>query len=202
MSKSTRIRTAALLLGGVVVATAAVVAVRLVPKIQKWRHLDATYAERFASPAQLAPGLAGRRVLFHMKTGLNQDDSQICVGFNVIFAALEAGAEVDILFDAGSLLDLVGQRSSLAATGVPVRLKKVIAAQMNLPLEEMPDDYGQYLELLHERGARVFANTGMSIVTGSAEQVMAPLPSFTFVEPAPYAQIVQLLADADTVVVY
>ena len=89
---------------------------------------------------------------------------------------------------------------------VAAELEKVLLGidqnPLETTLEEMPDDYGQYLELLHERGARVFANTGMSIVTGSAEQVMAPLPSFTFVEPAPYAQIAQLLADADTVVVY
>ncbi len=32
--------------------------------------------------------------------------------------------------------------------------------------------------------------------------VMAPLPSFRFVQPSPYAQIAQRLADADTVVVY
>ena len=111
------LRTAALLVGAVVVASAAVVAVRLVPKIQKWRHLDATYAEEFAAPRQLAPGLAGHRVLFHMKTGLAQDDSQICVGFNIILAALEAGADVAVLFDAGALLDITGESSNLEPRG-------------------------------------------------------------------------------------
>ncbi len=201
MRSKKRTKILVLLLAGVLLLIA-YVGVRTVPKILKWRHLDANYAEAFLPPAEIAPGLAGKRVLFHVKTGLNQDDSQICVGFNVIFAALEAGSEVDILFDAGALLDLVGQRSNLERTGVPVRLKKVIAAQMNLPLEDMPQDYGQYLVLLNKRGARVFANTAMNIVTGSSEQVMAPLPSFSFVQPAPYAQIAQLIAAANTVVVY
>lgn len=93
-----------------------------------WRQLDQTYEEQFVSPFEAAPNLKGKRFVFHMKTGLDQDDSQICVGFNIIFAAIEAGADVSILFDAGAILDLHG---NLVATSVPVRLQKVIAYQMN-----------------------------------------------------------------------
>lgn len=200
MLKRTRTIWTLLLVG--VLLVIAYVGVTTVPRILRWRDLDANYAEEFLPPSEIAPDLAGKRLLFHMKTGLDRDDSQICVGFNVIFAALEAGADVDILFDAGALLDVVGGHSNLARTGVPVRLKKVIAAQMNLPLEAMPDDYGEYLELLNKRGARVFANTGMNIVTGSSEQVMSDIPSFPFVQPTPYAQIARLINEANTVVVY
>ena len=196
------LRTAALLVGAVVVLSAAVVAVRFVPRIQKWRHLDATYAEEFAAPRQLAPGLAGQRVLFHIKTGLNQDDSQICVGFNIVLAALETGADVTVLFDAGALLDVTGEHSNLESTGVPERLRKVIAAQMHRPLDEMPGNYGEYLEYLHRRGTKVYANTAMLVVTGDAATVQRDLPSYPFIEPAPYAQVARLLTEADTVLVY
>lgn len=175
---------------------------RFAGTLMRWQHLDATYSESFAGPADLAHGLAGRRVLFHMKTGLDQDDSQICVGFNIIFAALEAGADVTVLFDAGALLDLTGKRHNLASTGVPLRLKKVIAAQMNRPLEEMPANYKAYLDLLHEMGADVHANTAMLIVTGDAESVADELAGYPYVEPAPYATVAQLVADADTVLAY
>ena len=37
---------------------------------------EPTYAEEFTRPTQLAPGLSGQRVLFHMKTGLKQNASQ------------------------------------------------------------------------------------------------------------------------------
>lgn len=171
-------------------------------KLMTWRHLDATYTESFAAPANLAPGLVGKRVLFHMKTGLDQDDSQICVGFNIIFAALEAGADVTVLFDAGALLDLTDKSHNLSSTGVPVRLRKLIAAQMNRPLDEMPVNYKAYLDLLHERGAKVHANTAMLIVTGDAVQVAKKLPGYPYVAPAPYSQVAQLIAEADTVFVY
>lgn len=85
--------------------------------VARWRHLDATYEKSFAPPAGLAPDLAGRRLMFHVKTGLEQDDSQICVGFNIIYAALRSGAEVSVLFDAGALLDLTGEEGRLLAAG-------------------------------------------------------------------------------------
>lgn len=93
--------TAGFLLGAVVVTAVAWKGWDLARTVARWRHLDATYEESFAPPAGLAPDLAGRRLTFHVKTGLEQDDSQICVGFNVIYAALRSGAEVSILFDAG-----------------------------------------------------------------------------------------------------
>ncbi len=175
---------------------------RFAGMLVRWRHLDATYEESFGPPAELAADLAGRRVLFHVKTGLEQDDSQICVGFNIIWAALEAGAEVTVLFDAGALLDLTGESSRLHDTGVPLRLRKVIAAQMNRPLEDVPGDYGGYLDLLHEEGAKVYANTAMLVVTGDAEKVKRPLPAFPYVEPAPYARVAQLQVLAETVIAY
>lgn len=78
-----------------------------------------------------------------------------------------------VLFDAGALLDLTGKRHDVESTGVPRRLRKVIAAQMNLPVAQMPNHYGDYVRLLHQRGARVVANTAMLIVTGNADQVQA-----------------------------
>lgn len=173
--------------------------VRFVSKLLTWRHLDQTYEEQFPSPSEIAPQLQGKKIVFHVKTGLEQDDSQICVGFNIIFAAIEAGADVSILFDAGAILDLHG---NLEATGVPVRLQKVIAYQMNLPVDQMPGNYKQYLELLHRRGAKVYANTAMLIVTGDATQVQQKIPSYEFVEPVTYARVAALLSQADSVVVY
>lgn len=172
---------------------------RFVSKLLTWRHLDRTYEEEFPSPSEVAPGLEGKRIVFHFKTALAQDDSQICVGFNVVFAAIEAGADVSMLFDAGAVLDL---RGKLASTGVPVRLQKALAYQMNLPVDQMPKNYGEYLDLLHRGGANVFANTAMLIVTGDASQVKHKIPGYEFIEPVTYARVAALLSEADSVIVY
>lgn len=171
-------------------------------KLHRWQQLDTSFEEPFASPEELAPGLAGRDVVFHVKTGLAQDDSQICVGFNVIWAALEAGADVTIVFGPGALLDLGGERSRLHATGVPLRLRRVIASQLNLALDDVPTGYSAYLDVLNDRGTRVFATTAMLIVTGDTSHVQRELPSFDYTEPAPYATVARLLADADSVITY
>lgn len=190
------------LIAVIVLAAGGYFGYRLVSRVMIWRHLDQTYQEQFASPAEVAPELEGKRLVFHVKTGLDQDDSQICVGFNVILASLEAGADVTVVFDSAALLDLTAKSHNLESTGVPLRLRKVIAAQMNLPLEIMPANYREYLELLHERGAKVYANTAMLVVTGDAERVLEKLPGYDFVEPAPYARLASLLVGGDSIIVY
>ncbi|HBL46220.1 hypothetical protein [Gimesia sp.] len=183
----------------IVLGTGAYFGTRFVSKLLTWRELDQTYEEQFAPPSEIAPDLKGKRLVFHMKTGLDQDDSQICVGFNIIFAAIEAGADVSILFDAGAILDLHG---NLASTSVPVRLQKLIAYQMNLSVDQMPKNYGEYLDLLQRRGAKVYANTAILIVTGDAPQVKQKISGYEFVEPVTYAKVAELLSEADSVIVY
>ena len=189
-----------------VIATFAIAALALggpfLLKVSRWKHLDATYHEVFPSPAVLAPSLKEKKLLFHMKTGLDQDDSQLCVGFNIIFAAIEAGADVSILFDAGATLDLTDKSHNLASTGVPLRLKKLIAAQMNVSLDSMPANYGEYLLLLHKRGAKVYANTAMNVVTGFAGKVLKAYPDYPFIKPTTYAGVAELHASADKVFIY
>lgn len=73
---------------------------------------------------------------------------------------------------------------------------------MNVGLDELPTNYGAYLDRLHESGAEVYANTAMLVVTGDAETVQRQLPAFPYVRPAPYATVAQLLASADSVIVY
>ncbi len=107
-----------------------------------------------------------------------------------------------MLFDAGALLDLTPKKHNLESTSVPLRLKKVISAQVHVPLDQMPDSYGQYLDLLHHRGANVYANLAMLIVTGDAEKVKQNLPGYAFIEPVTYAGVARLLSQADAVIVY
>lgn len=176
--------------------------VKFLLKVKRWKNLDSTYSEAFQSPKQVAPSVKGKKVLFHIKTGLDQDDSQICVGFNIIFAAIEAGGDVTILFDSGATLDLTEKRHNLLSTGVPLRLKKVIAAQMNLPLDEMPSNYGEYLALLNKKGAKVYANTAMNVVTGYSDKVLKKYKNYSYIEPVTYAGIVEHISKADVVISY
>jgi hypothetical protein len=41
--------------------------------------------------------------LIHLKTSLKKDDAQICVAYNVMWAALEEGRKVQVLVDADAI---------------------------------------------------------------------------------------------------
>ena len=191
-----------IILAVVAAGFALVKGVGFVRLLARWRELDRTYAETFPSPAEVAPALAGRTVLFHVKTGLDQDDSQICVGFNIILASLESRAKVIVIFDAGAVLDLTNKRHNLERTRVPIRLRKLIVAQTHIPEAKAPVDYGQYLDLLHDRGATVYANTAMNIVIGASDSVQTPFARYPYVQPILYAGIAAEIAKADVRIVY
>ena len=41
--------------------------------------------------------------LVHLKTGLKKDDAQICVAYNIVWAALEQGYKVKVLIDSDAI---------------------------------------------------------------------------------------------------
>lgn len=186
----------------VVLAVSAAAAVAVGGRLLTLRRLDRTYSESFPTPSSIAPSIRGKRVVFHVKTGLDQDDSQICVGFNVILAALQAGADVTVIFDAGAVLALSERRHNLERTGVPERLKKIIVAQTHIPPGRAPSNYREYLDLIHSLGAKVFADTEMNVVTGLADKVQKGFSRYPYVRPILYAGIVEEIAKADVLIVY
>lgn len=179
-----------------------VIGVQVGRRLQTLRRIDRTYSEAFPPPTLLAPSVRGKRIVFHMKTGLAQDDSQICVGFNVILAALQAGADVTVIFDAGAVLDLSDGRHNLERTSVPERLAKVIVAQTHIPAERAPANYRAYLDLLHALGAKVYADTEINVVTGVSDKVLRGFAKYPYVLPIPYAGIVEQISTAQTLIVY
>ena len=52
------------------------------------------------APPVPAYGAEPETFLVHLKTSLKKDDAQICVAYNVIWAALEEGFDVKVLVDA------------------------------------------------------------------------------------------------------
>ena len=120
----------------------------------------------------------GRSVLVHLKTGMTQDDNQMCVAFNVAQAAVEAGDQVEMFFDAAAVFDLqdAPSRGGEAASQptsqptqsepgpynlkyeLPDKLKRILSQQFGTPVEGFPHTYFAYLEMLEGKGAVVTVN--------------------------------------------
>jgi len=118
--------------------------------------------------------------LVHATTGLKIDDAQICAVPNVAWAALKQGYDVSILFDASGVTALKkggflgGDQSPLDKAKLPDKERKSLANQLGEPLESIPHNYGEYLQFLHDRGVKLYANKTMMLLYKIKENEIVP----------------------------
>jgi len=111
--------------------------------------------------------LAAGAMLIHLKTSLKQDDAQICVAYNVIWAALEEGLKVKVLVDADALNTFkIGWRGKddIEDYKIPKNLRQALAEQFSVALSAVPKTYGAFLNKLHEKGAEFYVNSAFLVV--------------------------------------
>lgn len=153
-----------------------------------------------------APGTppASKHFLFHIKTSLEEDDAQICVAPNLAWAALDAGHRVTLLFD-GSAVTSVTKKwrffkspsTDMDQADLPQREKRALSEQFNTQLEDIPENYGAYLEFLKAKGADLFINKTMTILYKiEADKID---PNLT---PVTLDQMIQMIEGADVYIVY
>ena len=168
-----------------------------------------------------AAAAEGRSVFIHLKTGITQDDNQMCVAFSVAQAAVEAGDAVEMFFDAAAVFDLQnmptqGDATTQPATkpaekdtrpynlryDLPDKLKEILSEQFGIPIEELPGDYFAYLAMLQEMGATITYNGAMANLVSLAKSVKGGESITDMAEPLGLAEIVEHRAQADVYFVY
>ena len=93
---------------------------------------------------------------------------------NVAWAALAAGRRVTIVFDGSAVTSVArgyGWRgwfgidsTAMERVGLPERERRSLAEQFDVPLEEVPEDYGAYLHFIKRKGAEIYYNTTMALL--------------------------------------
>ncbi|MEW6681808.1 MAG: hypothetical protein AB1451_02660 [Nitrospirota bacterium] len=145
-------------------------------------------------------------MLIHLKTSLKHDDAQICVAYNAIWAALEEGLKVNVLIDADAVNTYkIGWRGKddIEAYKLPERMREVLARQFGVPLERVPRVYGEYLEMLNEKGAKFYIDEEMLITAGIAKQPGdLDRVSGKFFKPVTLPEMIRLRTSADSYLVY
>ena len=144
-------------------------------------------------------------VLFHVKTSLAKDDAQICVVPNAAMAALAEGDDVTLLFDASAVTSITqgwgwlnwGTRTPMDNATAPERERKSIARQFDVPLNEVPTDYGAYLDFLKDRGVKMYINRTMLTLYKIDPGDVDPI-----VEPMDVRPMYRLMKQADHTMVY
>ncbi|MCW8884046.1 MAG: hypothetical protein K6L75_03165 [Cellvibrionaceae bacterium] len=129
---------------------------------------------------------AKERLFVHLKTSLKHDDAQICVAYNIIWAALRSGMAVDVMVDADAIntfkTGMLSDKDSIQDYDIPDNLRQAMSEQFSLPLAEVPQTYGDYLIKLNEEGASFYINKGFLIVSK-----IAPNPDQDLGKIAAYA---------------
>ncbi|MEQ1679571.1 MAG: hypothetical protein ABL983_01795 [Nitrospira sp.] len=157
----------------------------------------------------VAQEAAPSRILIHMKTSLAEDDAQICAVPNVAWAAVKAGHKVTILVDASAVTSvtkgfgwfrgLIGSDSTaLDRAGLPERERQSLSEQMGVPLDQIPHHYGEYFDFLKSKlGVEIYGNRTMMLLYN-----IDPARVASSVTPIPLAEMVDVFAAADRVIVY
>ena len=145
-------------------------------------------------------------MLVHLKTSLKRDDAQICVAYNIIWAALEEDMKVEVLIDADAVYTYkVGWRGkdSLEGYKLPENLKNGLSEQFNVPIESVPKTYGEYLMMLKDRGVGFFINKEMLVVSGigTPDEPLNKI-SAKFFKPVSLKEMVRLRKEAQYYLVY
>jgi len=106
--------------------------------------------------------------LIHLKTSLEKDDAQICVAYNVMWAALEEGHKVKVLVDADAINTYKmgwGGKDDIEDYKIPENLRQALSKQFDVSLGTVPKTYGDFLTMLKDRGVEYYINTGFLIVS-------------------------------------
>jgi predicted peroxiredoxin len=144
--------------------------------------------------------------LVHLKTSLKKDDAQICVAYNVIWAALKKGYEVKVLVDADAINTFKtgwGGKDDIEEYKIPDNLRQELADQFKVPIDSVPKTYGDYLTMLKKEGAEFYINQAFLLVSkiGTRENLLEKV-SAKFFKPISLEEMVEMRSQAKHFMAY
>lgn len=151
-------------------------------------------------------GEEGDIFLVHLKTSLKKDDAQICVAYNVIWAALVEGKNVKVLVDADAVNTYKvgwGGKNDIEGYELPEHLRVELSSQFGIQIDSVPKTYGEYLIMLKDKGASFYINRGMLIVSkiGTPDDSLKKI-SVKFFKPVTLKEMTEMMGNSKKYVVY
>jgi len=154
------------------------------------------------------PNGEAAQILIHMKTSLAKDDAQICAIPNVAWSMVKAGHQVKILVDASAVTSVTkgygffsgifrSDSTALDRAALPERERQSLSKQMDVPLEEIPHDYGEYFEFLKKKGVEIYGNRTMMLLYNIDLSKVSQA-----VTPVSLGEMIDLFTSAEKIVVY
>lgn len=160
----------------------------------------------FVTPFGSAADTGKEVFLVHLKTSLKKDDAQICVAYNIIWAALEEGYKVKVLVDADAINTYKvgwGGKDDIEEYKIPENLRLAISTEFAVKIDSVPKTYGEYLAMLKDKSVDFYINTGFLIVAkiGNPDNLLDKV-SAKFFKPITLKEMVRLRIEADYYMAY
>lgn len=161
--------------------------------------------ETFLSPREINAAHQGKTVLVHMKSGLKPDDSQPCVAFNMAAGLVRSGYKVSILIDARANADFLANEPAESKWGkykLPESEKQALAAELNVPADQMPSTYLDYLKWIAAQGASIYMNSTMNLLNGTATKLQTQPKVPSFIKLLTMPEMAKLVAESEKYIAY
>jgi len=146
------------------------------------------------------------RVLIHMRANIKKDDGPPCVGFNMALAALEAGYQVEMLFDVEASYNIKifsgDGKTDFQRYTVPDKLKQLVMQQYpDFPIDRIKT-YQDFLTVYHEMGMKITMNGTWNALTQIESTIKGKEHIIPIAEPLTLEEMMAHIAAADIYMAY
>lgn len=144
---------------------------------------------------------ANKKVLIHIVTDIKKDDGPPCVAVDVALTNLQLGNEVTVLFDANAAWNLKKSedgKNDYDRYEVPSDLKKLVNEQLKVKELLSLKNFGEFLELLHKKGAKIAVNGTWNVLTSVEKEVKGKTKMPNYVDPLTLKDIVKEINNSET----
>ncbi|MBI1938940.1 MAG: hypothetical protein HYS25_12585 [Ignavibacteriales bacterium] len=127
------------------------------------------------------------KVIIHLATNIKKDDGPTCVAFDIALVNLKLGKKVEFLFDSEAAWNLKRTekdgKNDFDRYDVPKDLKELLVKQLKDSELLALKNFGDFLELLSKKGAKITINGTWNVLTGVEKELKGKTKLPNYVEP-------------------
>lgn len=143
---------------------------------------------------------SGKKVLIHIVSDIKKNDGPPCVAVDVALTNLKLGNQVEVLFDADASWNLkkaADGKNDYDRYEVPADLKKLVNTQLNDPDILKLKNFGEFLQILTKKGAKITINGTWNVLTSVEKDVKGKSNMPFYVEPLNLKELVASINNAN-----
>ncbi len=141
-----------------------------------------------------------KKVLIHILSDIKKNDGPPCVAVDVALTNLELGNNVEVLFDADAAWNIKKSndgKNDYDRYEVPADLKKLVNDQLKSPDVLKLKNFGEFLQMLHKKGAKITINGTWNVLTSVEKDVKGKTKMPDYVQPLALKELVSNINNSD-----